>query len=767
MMPWIELIEHPLVQRIGWVLLHFFWQGAAIAMVWGIARALLHGHDPRLRYGIACLLLGGMIAAPVVTFHLVGSPPSPAGLSAVMPKSEIDSLVAPTWMTRVASNQALPFAQSLAEGAAVGLERLLPWLVILWWAGVCGLSVRLLHGYWRVRQVTSAQTRSLSEEWRDRFHELQRRLRMSRPVALLQSAAIEVPAVVGWLRPVVLVPASSLSGLTPAQLELILAHELAHIRRHDHWINLFQVLVETVLFYHPAVWWLSRDIRRERELCCDDLAVAACGNRLAYARALSALEGLRQRSHALALGAAGGSLLERIRHIVGSPGSAAAGWRRSVGGVLLGSGLLLFMVGLGCMALSTREPAAVCRIAYHGWSHQPQPGAYRPDWLEPPRSEPQLGVFVRTEIARLMSRPFLTQVAQRSGKTSHWGSEASEPSLDDIVHQLRRRLDIRRVPDSAMIEIRVKSRSFGLSPEEAADLANLIPEVYREARVELRDGTARRGLAVLNEELAKQDHQVGRLQADLDEIRGELGISESMMERGALPQTADPDTIRRVEAEQIKVEAEFLGLNSLLNQLLALQTRDADGLRQAILTAQPDNELGKLLIDYWQAEANLAKLNAMHGSEHPEVRQMSAMADTINRNVNERIEGILQGLQLRADGKSAELEALQEAVANARRLEAEVATRYHPYFSKRRDLENVQRMRDLILLRVLQEQTDAAIPSSRSADVEVIEPAVASGRSARTQWRVGLALCAAGLLSTLTGLVIRVGERSGLRDPAL
>jgi uncharacterized protein involved in exopolysaccharide biosynthesis len=366
-----------------------------------------------------------------------------------------------------------------------------------------------------------------------------------------------------------------------------------------------------------------------------------------------------------------------------------------------------------------------------------------------------------------MSRPFLTEVAERSGMASQRGNEEVVAARDDIVHQLRRRLDIRRVPDSAMIEIRVKSRSFGLSPEEAADLANLIAEVYREARVELRDGTARRGLAVLNEELAKQEHQVGRLQADLDEIRGELGISESMMERDALPQTADPDTIRRVEAEQIKVEAEFLGLNSLLNQLMALQTRDADGLRKAILTAQPDNELGKLLVDYWQAEANLAKLNAMHGSEHPEVRQMSAMADTINRNVNERIEGILQGLQLRADGKSAELKALQEAVRNARRQEAELSERYRPYFIKRRDLENVSRIRDAILLRVLQEQTDAAIPSSRSADVEVIEPAVASGRSARTQWRVGLALCAAGLLSTLTGLVIRVGERSGLRNPAL
>jgi HEAT repeat protein len=124
--------------------------------------------------------------------------------------------------------------------------------------------------------------------------------------------------VVGWLRPVILLPASALTGLSPQQLEAILAHELAHIRRHDYLINLLQAVVETLLFYHPAVWWVSRRIRQEREHCCDDLAVAVCGDSLTYARALLEMEQLRAAGPQLAMAANGGSLMNRIQRLVGA-----------------------------------------------------------------------------------------------------------------------------------------------------------------------------------------------------------------------------------------------------------------------------------------------------------------------------------------------------------------------------------------------------------------------------------------------------------------
>jgi membrane-associated protease RseP (regulator of RpoE activity) len=122
--------------------------------------------------------------------------------------------------------------------------------------------------------------------------------------------------VIGWLRPVVLVPASALSGLTPEQLQAVVAHELAHIRRHDYLVNILQTVAETLLYYHPAVWWLSGRIRAEREHAADDIAVAACGDPLLYARALESLERVRPAT-AMAVGATGGSLVGRVRRILG------------------------------------------------------------------------------------------------------------------------------------------------------------------------------------------------------------------------------------------------------------------------------------------------------------------------------------------------------------------------------------------------------------------------------------------------------------------
>jgi hypothetical protein len=134
-----------------------------------------------------------------------------------------------------------------------------------------------------------------------------------------------------------LLPVSALAGLSPQQLEAILAHELAHIRRHDYLVNLLQTLVETLLFYHPAVWWLSHRIRIERENCCDDLAVSLCGDPYAYARALADLEALRGDAGRLALAVTGGSLLHRVRRLLGAPShdSRGPGWPAATAAVVL------------------------------------------------------------------------------------------------------------------------------------------------------------------------------------------------------------------------------------------------------------------------------------------------------------------------------------------------------------------------------------------------------------------------------------------------
>jgi hypothetical protein len=200
-------------------------------------------------------------------------------------------------------------------------------MMLVWLAGVTILTLRLFTGWIWVQRLRTHGVYAVQPAWERILVRLSRQLHISRTITLLESTRVDVPTVIGWLKPVVLMPMSALGALSPAQLEAILAHELAHIRRHDYLVNLLQTLVETLLFYHPAVWWVSRRIRIERENCCDDLAVSLCGDPVAYANALADLESLRSsipplgRLDRMAMAATGGSLLQRVRRLLGAPTS--------------------------------------------------------------------------------------------------------------------------------------------------------------------------------------------------------------------------------------------------------------------------------------------------------------------------------------------------------------------------------------------------------------------------------------------------------------
>jgi HEAT repeat protein len=188
--------------------------------------------------------------------------------------------------------------------------------VIVWVLGVVIFSARLAYGWMAARRLRTNGTRATTQGLQQMLARLTERMRVSRPVQVLESMLVEVPAVIGWLRPVILVPTSALTGLTPQQLEVLLAHELAHVRRYDYIVNVAQCVIEALLFYHPAVWWASRRAREEREQCCDDLVVQLCGDRRLYASALVEMERLRPAAPRLALAATGGSLLHRVRRLV-------------------------------------------------------------------------------------------------------------------------------------------------------------------------------------------------------------------------------------------------------------------------------------------------------------------------------------------------------------------------------------------------------------------------------------------------------------------
>ncbi len=312
----------PAAEAMARALVHFLWQGALVGIATGGILAFLGKARASTRYTVALGALFLMAALPFATaYRLMNRAAGPvkpvAPVIAERAVSHPPNLVAPAPGTVSRTAPVGLRAGSAGEARRSGVS-LLPWIFRLWLAGVAALSLFHLGGWRRVRRLPR-QGRLVGQELQELARGLGSRLGIHRAVALLESTAISVPMVVGWLRPVVLIPASVLTGLPPHQLAAVLAHELAHVRRHDYLVNLLQAAVETLLFYHPAVWWVSAQVRRERESCCDDLAVAICGDRLGYARALLSLEGLRAPAPPLALAASGGSLVERIRRLVGAP----------------------------------------------------------------------------------------------------------------------------------------------------------------------------------------------------------------------------------------------------------------------------------------------------------------------------------------------------------------------------------------------------------------------------------------------------------------
>lgn len=284
---------------LGWTLLDFLWQGLLIACAYALARGLLRAPGQRLFAGHVTLL--ALAIAPLVTLlgHLQDSAP-PAALQA-------------------AGGAVVSAMQATTRETGIAADTWLLWLVGAWLAGVLVLSLRLWREWRRLRRLCETAL-PVGPEWQARFEMLAARLGVHMKVRLRQGAAIVTPMLVGVLRPTVLLPASLFVRLPADQLELILVHELAHLRRLDPLFNLLQTGLDTLLFYHPAVHWISRKVREDRELCCDDIVVASGGDRLRYARALLALA--EARTHDLpqpALAASGGALLERVERIVELP----------------------------------------------------------------------------------------------------------------------------------------------------------------------------------------------------------------------------------------------------------------------------------------------------------------------------------------------------------------------------------------------------------------------------------------------------------------
>ena len=286
MNPLLSWMPPEIGRDLGWTLIHFLWQGFLLAALLNVILPLCRSAIARHNCALAILVL--MALAPGATFLFLHDF---AGSAA--------------------------FAENAAAGPAASLiTPWMNWLVILWLAGIAALSLRAMGGWYLVQSKGRLDTAAVPAELLQRCHALQRRLAVAWPVRFLLSRRIEVPMVIGWVRPVILIPVSAIAGLPPHQLDALILHELAHIRRLDTVTNILLVAVETLLFYHPAVWWVSRQLRIEREHCCDDFAVSACGDAAMYVEALTSLETWKASP---ALAANGGRLKNRVARLLNAP----------------------------------------------------------------------------------------------------------------------------------------------------------------------------------------------------------------------------------------------------------------------------------------------------------------------------------------------------------------------------------------------------------------------------------------------------------------
>lgn len=520
-------------------LLHFLWQGAALAALAYVVMAVCR--SAATRYVAAVLILVLMVSAPVLTFFLL-QVREHAGAPASSMEAEL-----------VSAGRAVLFAQAPAKRKPVPKENApvyFLWLVEAWFAGVMLLSLRSAGGVLVVERLRRRESTPVSEELLELCLSLQRRVGLTRVVRYCQCVRLDAPAVAGWIRPVVFLPMTALTGLTAEQLEAVMAHELAHIRRFDAFVNLFQIAVETLLFYHPAVWWLGKQIRAERENCCDDEAVALCGSPVTYAQALAHMAEW-QAAPSLAMAVNRGPLAARVARLLGANESAGAfrGASLSAGVLCLSAALLAGSAFIGTAHnVHAQSPAPIAPPVVHGQAPIPKPDPHVD-------RVPDTAILVLGEVPTPAQKknpapapaPAPNQQAESAGKASYIdqlrAAGLTNLTVDELIGlkvqgvtpeyvKSMKDLGLKISPDD-LIGMKVQ----GITPNYASEM--------RAATDQALDADALIGLKVqgVTPEYIKDMHGLG-LKADADDIIG-------MKVQGVTP-----DYVREMRALDLKVDSD-------------------------------------------------------------------------------------------------------------------------------------------------------------------------------------------------------------------
>jgi len=480
-------ISPELLQALGWTLLHFVWQGAALAALFAVTNALCR--RATTRYALAVIALALMMAAPLITLAGLMRQKDPAvgygapGASALAVK--------PVEGVSVAAGPGAPAPEAPAPQPAGIL-----WCVEAWFLGVLLLSLRTAGGLFLVEKMRRCEMRPVARELYEKCLALQRKMGLERVIRYCECLRLDAPAVLGWVRPVVLLPAKALTGLSEEQIAMIIAHELAHIRRLDGFVNLFQIGVETLLFYHPAVWWVSQRIRTEREHCCDDEAVAVSGDAVNYARALTLMEEWRT-APSLLMAANRSPLSERVVRLLGLDEAA---------GRLRVAGMAVAVVGLAGAMLAGNAFLGVAHAALGSKAsanrHQAGSNLAAPEEqssstvivVRPANTSTAAKSFASTEQAgkdkdndKLKEKKQERDEEQASGKESYLeGMEAAgfkSLTADELIAMKIQGVtpayvkEIHELGMKPTVEELIGMRVQGITPEYLRDMRNLAPNL--------------------------------------------------------------------------------------------------------------------------------------------------------------------------------------------------------------------------------------------------------------------------------------------------
>ena len=343
--------EYTLIEHISWALFHSIWQISLIALWLYFLLRIISSTSAKLRYAVSTGALLLSFILPLATFLYISAVPAKPEAAAVRFSNETE-MQAGRIQTTVAgiaawTDSVLPATfRDVRKSLGLTINKYGIYLAIIWLIGMLVFSLRTIGGIWRVHQLKTVKVSQPDEIWIRKLTELSKKLKIKQKVLLLKSSLVDSPMIIGWIKPVILVPAGVFLQMDPRQLEMILAHELMHSRRLDYLINIGQHIIEIVFFYHPCVWWISNEVRREREFACDEAVVSTLENaKIVYATALTNLEQLRLETKRSAprftVAANGGKLMNRIQRIIENKKTTRSGNQNSLWSASLASALIL------------------------------------------------------------------------------------------------------------------------------------------------------------------------------------------------------------------------------------------------------------------------------------------------------------------------------------------------------------------------------------------------------------------------------------------